>query len=172
MDKVSIEDVIGFTLLFEGDVSDHKDDPGKLTKQGITQKTYDSYRASIKQPARTVLLLTEHERTDIYTSMYWDPCMCSEMSYPLALVVFDTAVNTGCKQAIRMLQKVLGATVDGVIGIETMGLLRDQADQRLLAIDLIGMREQFYKDLIARKPSMKVFEKGWYNRTAALKKSI
>jgi len=172
MDSVCIDDVLGFTLLWEGGFSDNKNDPGGKTMNGVTQKTYDSYRASIKQPARTVLLLSEHERTDIYTSMYWDPCMCSEMSYPLALVVFDTAVNTGCKQAIRMLQKVLGATVDGVIGTETMRLVRAVSDQRTLAIELIQMREQFYKDLIVRKPSMKVFEKGWYNRTAALKKSI
>jgi len=172
MDPVCIDDVLGFTLLWEGGFSDNKNDPGGKTMNGVTQKTYDSYRASIKQPARTVLLLTEHERTDIYTSMYWDPCMCSEMSYPLALVVFDCAVNCGVKQSIRFLQRALKCADDGICGPNTLDLVRKHPDQRMLSIDLIGMREQFYKDLIARKPSMKVFEKGWFNRTAALKKSI
>jgi len=172
MDSVCIDDVLPFTLMFEGGYVDHPADPGGKTMNGVIQTTYDTYRDNKGLPRRSVISLTEHERTDIYTSMYWDPCMCSEMSYPLALVVFDTAVNTGCKQAIRMLQKVLGATVDGVIGTETLGLLRDQADQRLIAIDLVGVREQFYLDLIAKKPSMSVFKRGWLNRTAALKQSI
>ena len=172
MDPVSIEDVIGFTLLFEGGFVNHANDPGGATKEGITQTTYDTYRDKKGLLRRPVISLTEQERTDIYTSMYWDPCRCSEMSYPLALVVFDCAVNCGVKQSIRFLQRALKCADDGIVGAETLGLLRAVDDQRTLAIQLVQMREQFYKDLIARKPSMNVFLKGWFNRTSALKKCI
>jgi len=172
MDPVCIDDVLGFTLLWEGGFSDNKNDPGGKTMNGVTQKTYDSYRASIKQPARTVLLLTEQERDTIYKQMYWDPCMCSEMSYPLALVVFDCAVNCGVRQSIRFLQRALKCADDGIVGTETMRLVRAVSDQRSLAIELIQMREQFYHNLVKTKPTMNVFLSGWLNRTSALKKSI
>lgn len=172
MDQVCIEDVIGFTLLFEGGFSSHPADPGGDTQNGVTQTTYDAYRRKVGQVARSVRLLTEHERTDIYTSMYWDPCMCSEMTYPLALVVFDCAVNCGVKQSIRFLQRALKCTDDGIMGPNTLRAVRAVSDQRMLAIELIQMREQFYHNLVKTKPSMSVFLKGWLNRTSALKKSI
>ena len=172
MDEVCIEDVIGFTLLFEGGFVNHAADPGGATYQGVTQKTYDTYRKNNNEGPRNILLLTEQERDTIYKEMYWDPCMCEQMTYPLALVVFDTAVNTGVKQSIRFLQRALKCTDDGIMGPNTLRAVRAVSDQRTLAIELVQMREQFYHNLVKTKPSMSVFLKGWLNRTAALKQSI
>jgi lysozyme family protein len=45
------------------------------------------------------------------------------MPPPLALLVFDAAVNNGVSQAKHLLQQALGVTVDGVIGPQTEAAL-------------------------------------------------
>ncbi len=39
----------------------------------------------------------------------------------LSLAVFDYAVNSGCRRAIKDLQEVLGVKADGIIGNQTIG---------------------------------------------------
>ncbi len=57
----------------------------------------------------------------VYKRDYWDMCKCDQLPWPLALYVFDAAVNQGCNPAVRMLQQVLGCKQDGVIGQITIG---------------------------------------------------
>lgn len=61
---MSFEKIIEFTLKWEGFLSDDKDDPGGLTKYGISQKHH---------PALNIPELTLDEAKELYRKEYWEP---------------------------------------------------------------------------------------------------
>lgn len=79
------------------------------TKFGISAKAY---------PALDIERLTLADAQAIYRRDYWDTHRCGDLPPPLALLVFDAAVNGG--DAARWLQHAVGADVDGDIGDETV----------------------------------------------------
>lgn len=102
---------LGVVLGHEGGDSDHADDPGGFTRFGISQ---------IAHPTVDVRSLTREKAGEIYRAEYWTPMRCDELPPPLALCVFDAAVNQGRMAAGRLLQESVGTTVDGVIGEKTL----------------------------------------------------
>lgn len=105
------ERALSIVLGFEGGDSDHPDDPGGLTRFGISQ---------IAHPSVDVRTLTREQAGEIYRAEYWTPMACDEMPGAIALCVFDSAVNQGRMAAGRMLQTACGALVDGTIGPKTL----------------------------------------------------
>ncbi len=94
------------------------DDPGGTTKFGIAQKFH---------PDVDVENLTRDQAVAIYRKEYWDKCHCDDMSWPLALFVFDSAVNQSPDDAIHMMQDALDLTMDGVIGPKTTAAMKRAA---------------------------------------------
>lgn len=92
---------LAFVLSWEGGYVDHPDDPGGATNQGITQATYDAWRASQGLAERSVKALTEDERDTIYWGRYWQGAGCELLDAPEALVAFDAAVHSGVGMALR-----------------------------------------------------------------------
>lgn len=84
----------------------------KGTKYGICAMSY---------PHLDIENLSLEEAKQIYKKDYWDKCKCDYLPNALSLAVFDYAVNSGIKQAIKDLQRSLGVTVDGIIGNQTIG---------------------------------------------------
>jgi lysozyme family protein len=52
--------------------------------------------------------LTEQEARNIYRAMYWNKVRGDELPPAVALVMLDSAVNSGPAQAIRWLQSAVG----------------------------------------------------------------
>jgi hypothetical protein len=96
-----------FTLLWEGGFVNNPLDPGGATNRGITQFTYNTYRINKHLPTHDVADIAEEEVQDIYYSMYWKPSQAELAVEPLAIVLFDTAVNFGVGGAIEFLQEAL-----------------------------------------------------------------
>ncbi len=107
-------------LKLEGGYVDDPRDPGGATNYGITQRTYDAWRASQGLLPRDVRQIEEREVAEIYFERYWKACRCEELPPPLDVLVFDAAVNQGPATAVRMLQQVLGVKADGVVGPQTL----------------------------------------------------
>lgn len=84
----------------------------KGTKYGICAMSY---------PKLDICNLTLDQAKEIYKRDYWDKCKCDYLPNALSLAVFDYAVNSGVKQAIKDLQRSLNVTVDGIIGNQTVG---------------------------------------------------
>lgn len=156
-----------FVLRWEGGFVDHPADPGGATNKGVTQAVYDRWRARQGLPQRSVRQLEEGEMNAIYRQGYWTPPRCDLLPTDLALVQFDTAVNMGPGRAVRFLQHAVGVAVDGDFGQGTRRAV-DSADGGVLA-RYCDRREQFYRAIVAKKPSQKVFMKGWMNRLNALR---
>ncbi|WP_423396018.1 glycoside hydrolase family 108 protein [Burkholderia sp. LMG 21824] len=107
----------------EGGFSTDQNDPGnwtgghvgvgvfKGTKYGISAASY---------PNLDIANLSVDDAKAIYGTDYWSAACCDQMPWPLALFMFDCAVNQGVGTAKMTLQQALGVVADGVIGPVTL----------------------------------------------------
>ena len=107
--------------------------------------------------------ISTEEVTDIYLNDYWLPTKCDQMGDRLSIAAFDTAVNMGGGRSVKFIQQAIGATVDGVIGPETISKLKAY-DQTKLSNDFMNQRENFYNAIVQRDPTQVKFLKGWLRR--------
>jgi lysozyme family protein len=128
---VSFERAIEFVFRWEGGEVDDPADPGGHTKFGISKRAF---------PGEDIAALTKERATELYRVHYWDAARCEELPWPVALGVFDMAVNAGVRMAIRCLQRAVGATDDGsfgpatqkaVLGRDPVRVARDLAVERI-----------------------------------------
>lgn len=168
---MSLQQALAFTLAAEGGYSDNLADPGGATNHGITQATYSRYLKSKSLADRPVRDIEDFEVNDIYSEMYWIPSHAGELSVRLGVVVFDTAVNTGCQRSIKLLQDALGVTSDGVFGVATRTALDDIPDDEVCGA-MLDARRSFYRALVTEKPNLEQFLNGWLKRCDNLQRYI
>lgn len=142
----------------EGGHVDHPDDPGGETNWGITVAVARANGYTGPMKAMPVSFARQ-----VYRKEYWDAIRADDLPPALRYAVFDGAVNSGNAQAIRWLQRAIGAADDGRIGPQTIALSRaappDAALRRMLA-----ERLRFMTNLKVW-PS---FSRGWARRIADL----
>ena len=145
-------------LQVEGDFSDHAADPGGKTRFGITEAV--ARRAGYRGDMRELPLDLAKR---IYREEYWNAVRADELPAGIRLVMFDAAVNSGTGQAIRWLQRAVGAADDGVLGPRTLAavgaLSADSVRMKVLA-----QRLQFMAGL----PTWPAFSRGWTRRICDL----
>lgn len=152
------------TRVHEGGFVNHPRDPGGATNKGVTQRVYDSYRRQIKQPTRSVKDISEGEAKAIYRAGYWDAVRADELPPGVSYCVFDAAINSGAAQAVKWLQRCVGAKDDGIVGNETLSMARD-ADRIELINAYCDMRLAFMK----RLKHWDAFKNGWTRRVAEVR---
>lgn len=128
-------------LRYEGGYSDHPDDPGGATNQGITQRTYDAWRDRHGVERQSVKHITPQEVEGIYHANYWLKAGCDQLPPAVAAATFDAAVHSGVTQALHWHHDSKG-------------------DWRVA----IGLRLAF----LSRLDAWPVFGRGWTRRMAAL----
>lgn len=144
----------------EGGFANHPDDPGGATNFGITLETLRAWRDDASVTAQDVRDLTAKEARSIYRARYWQAMNCDALRAGMDLVVFDFGVNAGPSRASKMLQRLLGTQVDGVIGPETIAAVEEQPIPTL--IDRYSTaRLRYYEQL----PHFQSFGNGWKRRT-------
>lgn len=106
-----------FTLLIkhEGGYADLKSDPGGKTMLGITEKVAraNGYEGDMRS-------LPIDFAKKVAFKNYWSACRCDELPEEIRFDVFDGAYNSGVNQSIKWLQRSVGTTDDGVIGMKTL----------------------------------------------------
>jgi Glycosyl hydrolase 108 len=75
-----------FTSKWEGGYVNDPQDPGGVTKYGISKRSY---------PKLDIENLTREQANEIYYKDYWLTSGCDSLPGPLCLVAFDSAVNHG-----------------------------------------------------------------------------
>lgn len=150
---------LAFVKKWEGGLSNHPNDRGGITKFGISRRAHPHLSIT------DIKNLTWNQAQDIYYREYWQAAGCHLLPWPLCLVVFDHSVMSGVTSAVRMLQRALGATVDGKIGPETLSKVKQPL---LIASDIVSRREAVFKRLAKVRPKNAAFLKGWLNRSQAL----
>lgn len=142
----------------EGGYVDHPKDPGGATRWGVTERVARAAGYTGRMQDFPV-----EEAKAIYRSQYWDAVRADELPPVLRYAVFDAAVNSGDKQALKWLQRAVGATDDGVIGPRTLAAANAANADRLLR-KMLGIRLRFMTDLT----TWPAFGKGWTRRIAAV----
>lgn len=159
---MTFETALAKTLGFEGGTSDHALDRGGLTKWGVTQVAYSGWRQRQNLPSRAVTEMTEPEMRALYREDYWLPAGCDKLPDELGEVVFDMAVNSGPKAAIRALQRALRILDDGIMGPATISAAHEAGPY--VALHFLKERAALYRDIVKRDPGQVAFLSGWINR--------
>lgn len=109
---------------------------------------------------------------DLYFCNFWKPFACLSETERLQIKIFDTGVNTGVGQAVKLLQRSInlvcpkaGLKVDGALGPKTMAALKGLSESYLLST-YSSEQAAFYRGIVERNPSQQRFLKGWLRRAA------
>lgn len=147
-----------FDLLIghEGGYSNHPNDPGRETMYGITARVArnNGYTGSMRDLPLSLA-------KDIARREYWTAVSADQMPASVRFDLFDTAYNSGTVQAIKLLQRALVVTDDGIVGPVTLNAARAMDPERLAA-RFNGWRLDFLNDL----PTWPSFGRGWTQRVA------
>lgn len=136
----------------EGGYVNDPRDPGGETKFGISRRSY---------PKVDIRALTLDQAKAIYFRDFWKPAKCDELPPGVAFDVFDMAVNSSVKTAVRTLQRALGVADDGRLGSISLEAAR-QADPYRLRANFNGERLAFMTGL----ETWPTYGKGWARRIA------
>lgn len=159
-----------FILKWEGGFSAHPNDTGGATNKGITIATFRYYLGKEKTVAE-LKKLTDEQWDYIFLKGYWNPFKADNIiNQSIANICVDWAWASGTTTAIRQVQRLLGVTVDGMVGNITLSAI-NKSDQQLLFSRIKAQRLDFVNNIVKRNPSQKVFLKGWTNRINAIKYS-
>ncbi|RLJ01288.1 MAG: peptidoglycan-binding protein [Candidatus Aenigmatarchaeota archaeon] len=154
------EKAVSLVLKHEGGYVNDPDDPGGETNLGISRRNY---------PNEDIKNLTVERAKEIYWNDFWVPNRYEEIDYePLAMKVFDIAVNIGPRRANMMLQAALCdvgqlVEVDGIIGPQTLGAANSVSGDFLLRVFVIEVGG-YYIDTALRVPKLRKFLYGWLFR--------
>ena len=138
MNIYHFKEALLFVFKWEGSYVNDPDDPGGETKYGISKRAY---------PSLDIQSLTPTDAARIYYEDYWAKAGCSELDYPLNVVVFDSAVNCGVGRALYWLRKAKNEW------------------------DYLDMRKNYYLEL-AKQDRYRKYLKGWLNRLGDLRKLV
>jgi lysozyme family protein len=164
----AFEQAFAFVIGHEGGYSAGSADPGNWTggRCGVGECRGTNWGISAAAyPQLDVRALTQAQAAEIYRRDYWDRAACGRLPPPLALLVFDAAVNNGVGRAARWLQTALGVAPDGVIGPATIEAIEARAGQgAALCAEFHARRLAFMASL----PTWRVFGAGWARRLCTL----
>lgn len=138
----------------EGGYVNNPKDPGGETNWGITKRVAvaHSYTGSMRNlPLATAEAIAEKS--------YWDAVQGDKLPAAVAWQVVDAAYNHGNRQAVKFLQRAIGASDDGIIGPRTLAAVKAM-DQNDIILLFLAERLQFFTNL----STWSVFGKGWSRR--------
>ncbi|CCG07341.1 glycoside hydrolase family 108 protein [Pararhodospirillum photometricum] len=167
-------------LAHEGGYVNDPRDPGGATKWGVSLRWLRALEGGAGDTdgdgdvdADDVKALTPTQAGALYYKEWWVPLRCAAMPPPIAIKLFDTAVNVGPRPAITILQTALNVTgglppvaVDGKVGPETLGKAQGILPIRIADVvaDMCVAQEAYYRTLVARIPARAVYLIGWTRR--------
>jgi lysozyme family protein len=171
--KDNFEQCFALVLKTEGGFQDDPHDLGNVladgrpgcTNMGVTQATWEAWVGHMVTHA-DMGALTPNDVLPLYKKNFWDGCNCDDMPYGLDYALYDLAVNSGVRRAIRFLQQVLGVTDDGVVGPATMAAING-GDDRDLIRKLCDKRLNFLRGI----PSWSRYSTTWGDRIASVEKT-
>ena len=158
MDKVSNNEVdlnkyFSKSMEFEGGFTNDANDPGGATKYGICRKYYPELTYD------DVYNLSKKQAFYYYKRDYWDRYSCAKVSKHVQFLFFDTVLHQGGDFATRMMQRITGATIDGILGDETATL------SKVVNLDEFAQeRKNRCLERIKENSDLNEFLGGWYNR--------
>mgnify|MGYP000081705857 CR=1 FL=1 len=140
----------------EGGYVNHPSDPGGETMWGVTKRVANAYGyhgAMRNLPKATAQAIADKS--------YWQAVHGEELPRAVAWQVLDASFNHGNKQAVKFLQRAIGASDDGIIGPRTLAAVKAM-DQNDILLRFNAERLEFYTNL----GIWSTFGRGWTRRVA------
>lgn len=181
-----------FTVSWEGGLSDDAADHGGLTHYGVSLAFLSDVASTLKSrqwliglgvhplpvSRETIRNLDKAQARAIFRREFWDKLSLDDLPVQMGVLLYDAAVNTGCGQSVRLAQRGYNTVgvgtcldVDGKLGPLTRTALTEH-NTRDVRQAILDAREVFYRELVRRNASQKVFLRGWLNRVAALRQYV
>lgn len=141
---------------------------GKLigTNMGITPRAFERF-VGISPLPDVMKSLNKELAESIYRYDYWNRIKGDEMEdQSLAELLFDGNVNQG-NSPIRSLQRIVGTKPDAIVGPITLSRIKIYASKHgyeLLFEKLKSARRLQYHLIVARRPIMRKWLRGWLRR--------
>ena len=156
--KNNFDKCLHMLLEHEGGYVNDSRDSGGMTNLGVTKRVYDEWigRKSTEQEMRD---LTPDDVAPIYKKNYWDRVKGDYVPSGVDWCLYDWAVNSGSGRPAKAVQRAVGATPDGVIGKQTVGLIMEK-DPKYIIDYVYTVRQAFYEGL----DDYKHFGRGWSRR--------
>ena len=158
MSAVNYDKCLETILHHEGGYVNHPEDPGGETNMGVTKRVYDDFGGT-----KDMKDLEFDDVAPIYKQNYWDRVKGDQLPIGLDLCVFDFGVNAGTGRSAKYLQALIGTTVDGGIGPNTLKAVDAYVEEVGIEETIRGFqqkRQDFYESL----DTFKTFGKGWTRR--------
>lgn len=172
--------LINLVLKHEGYYSNTTGDKGGETYMGVSRRSFPRWGGwQIVDKAKPLKHNQRINNPDLdtmvrrlYFKSFYEPLHIDEIeSIEVSAQLLDHAVNAGLKPGIRLLQKAINEStndklkVDGVLGPQTLEALKNSNQEEVME-NMVFLRNQFYKDIVARKPQQKKFLNSWLNRVS------
>ena len=154
----NFEHCLEHVLKSEGGYIHHVSDPGGRTNLGVTQRVWEAYVGK-KVGEIEMRNLTPDMVKPLYRAQYWNRVKGDELPAGLDLSVFDCAVNSGVYRAVIFLQRIIKAKEDGVIGNQTLFMVKNNDPEEL--IRKYAERRRFF---VRGLYTYATFGKGWEAR--------
>lgn len=155
-----------FIFKWEGGFVNDKDDLGGATNRGVTLATYRSVFGNMKT-VKDLKRMTRVQWGVIFKKYYWDKWKADDIKdQNVANILVDWLWCSG-SYGIKIPQKVLGVSIDGIVGSKTIAAINARDGRELF--DTIKQERKDYIDRICQaRPQNKKFKKGWLNRINSL----
>jgi len=152
-------------------------DRGGMTYAGIARNHWPKWPGWVKVDTKEFDAELTGMVQSFYKEHFWDKIKGDDIAaQDVAYHLYDFSVNAGTKVSVRITQRILGATPDGVFGNKTFSLLnesvQDEKDERIFVLMFNLMKVFRYKDICMndsrrkgdRLVSNQKFLCGWINR--------
>jgi type VI secretion system secreted protein VgrG len=116
--------------------------------------------------------MTPEAAARIYRKYFWDLFPMDRIPAQIAYVLFDVAVNSRHKTAAKLLQRAMGLESDGIIGEKTLYSIGLIDSAYFIAVRMLDLRKEQYKNYVQNNPALTKFLQGWLNRVEELAKHL
>lgn len=145
-----------FLLELEGPASNDPDDAGGFTEYGLSERFLKSHGLARPRSAEDAF--------PIYAKYFFYDHKLDRLPAPIACYLFLMGVLVGPAFAIRLLQRAVGAAVDGKIGPETIRLLQRRGVRFALELTAAHMCNHLLNVSTYRWGTNKKYLIGWLRR--------
>ena len=157
-----------FILKWEGGFVNDPDDLGGATNMGVTIGAwkscgYDKDGDGDIDVDDLHLLTHEDVVNRVLKPHYWDRWKADEIkSQSVANILVDWVWASGT-HGIKIPQRLLGVTMDGIVGPKTIDAVNAKNPRELFDMIKIA-RFDFIEDICRKRPANNKFKRGWMNR--------
>lgn len=155
-----------FILSWEGGYVNDPHDRGGATNRGVTIGTFRQVFGQQKTVA-DLKAMTDEQWMFIFRKYYWDKWKADTInSQSIANLLVDWVWASG-SYGIKLPQKILGVSIDGIVGPKTIAAINNYPNEKELFFKLWKEREAFFQRIAVG--SQKKFLRGWLNRLNGIK---